>query len=116
MADPSEQLAAADVVLMPSDRPEPFGLVAIEAFARGRPVIASAAGGLVDIVADRQNGWLYRPGDASALANVLESLTRPEVAAAGVSARHTFEERFTVTRFAHNWRRAVLESWRTGRA
>ena len=106
--DPAPQLAAADVVVMPSDQAEPFGLVAIEAFARGRPVIASAGGGLLDIVTDGRDGWLFPPGDVRALADLLTSLTADAVAAAGVQARVAYEHRFTVERFADNWRAAAL--------
>lgn len=108
VSDPAPHLAAADVVVMPSDRAEPFGLVAIEAFARGRPVIASAAGGLLDIVTDSRDGWLFPPGDVQQLAAVLGSLTPAAVAAAGAQARTTYEDRFTVGRFARNWRAAAL--------
>ena len=66
MPDPARYVDQADVVLVPSDRAEPFGLVAIEAFARGRPVVASAGGGLVDIVTDGQDGWLFEPCDVPA--------------------------------------------------
>lgn len=52
--DASPDLDDADVV-MPSDQPEPLGLVASEAFARRRPVAASAAGRVLDIVTDRQD-------------------------------------------------------------
>jgi glycosyltransferase involved in cell wall biosynthesis len=47
---------------------EGLGVVLIEAMSYARPVIASAAGGIVDIVRDRRNGLLVPPGDASALA------------------------------------------------
>ncbi len=107
VTDPSAYIEAADVVVMPSDRPEPFGLVAIEAFARGRPVIASAAGGLLDIVTPQKDGWLFPPGDPQALATVLTGLTRDEVTAAGVQARETYLDRFTVSRFVERWRAAV---------
>ena len=110
--DPAPQLAAADVVLMPSDQAEPFGLVAIEAFARGRPVIASAAGGLLDIVTDGRDGWLFPPGDVRALADLLTSITTDDVAAAGARARVTYEQRFTVARFAEHWRAAALPALR----
>jgi glycosyltransferase involved in cell wall biosynthesis len=109
--DPSSHIEQADVVIMPSDRPEPFGLVAIEAFARARPVIASAGGGLLDIVTSGADGWLFPPGDSDALAAVLSSLTREQVAAAGERARQTYQARFTVRRFAEDWRRTVLDSW-----
>jgi len=108
VADSAPYFAEADVVLVPSDQPEPFGLVAIEAFARGIPVVASAAGGLMEIVTHKQDGWLYPPGDARALAAVLRRLDRSAVAAAGSTARRTYEERFTIDRFADEWREAVF--------
>jgi len=105
--DPSLYVEEADVVLMPSDQPEPFGLVAIEAFARARPVVASAAGGLLDIVTPGSDGWLFPARDAESLAKVLAGLTREEVTAAGRHARQTYEARYTVERFGADWRRAV---------
>jgi glycosyltransferase involved in cell wall biosynthesis len=71
--DPQEVpalIAAHDVVLVPSVA-EPFGLVAVEAIASGRWVVASAVGGLRDIVTDGLNGTLVDDGDfAGALARV----------------------------------------------
>jgi glycosyltransferase involved in cell wall biosynthesis len=71
--DPSEVPALMSehtVVLVPS-RAEPFGLVAAEAIASGRWVVASAVGGLLDIVGEGANGSLVSDGDfAGALASV----------------------------------------------
>jgi glycosyltransferase involved in cell wall biosynthesis len=63
-------MAAHDVVLMPSAE-EGFGVVAVEAIASGRWVVASAIGGLPEIIQDGLNGTLVRDGDfARALAQV----------------------------------------------
>lgn len=63
-------MAAHDVVLMPSAE-EGFGVVAVEAIASGRWVVASAIGGLPEIIEDGLNGTLVRDGDfARALAQV----------------------------------------------
>lgn len=63
-------MAQHDVVLVPSVA-EPFGLVAVEAIASGRWVVASAVGGLRDIVIHGVNGTLVADGDfAGALARV----------------------------------------------
>jgi glycosyltransferase involved in cell wall biosynthesis len=62
------------VVVAPSLWQEPFGLVAVEAMAAGKPVIASRTGGLADIVRDGESGLLVPPGDAPALAAALERL------------------------------------------
>ena len=64
----------ASAVIVPSVWPEPCPTVALEAMAYGRPVIASAIGGLTDIVADGQSGLLVRPGDARALSDALARL------------------------------------------
>jgi len=60
--------------LVPSVWSEPFGLVALEAMSAGRPVIASRTGGLVDIVADGETGFLVQPGDPLALQQAMNRL------------------------------------------
>jgi glycosyltransferase involved in cell wall biosynthesis len=63
-------MASHSVVLVPS-LAEPFGLVAAEAIASGRWVVARAIGGLVDVVSDGVNGTLVADEDfAGALARV----------------------------------------------
>lgn len=108
--DISPYLERADVMIVPSEQPEPFGLVAIEAFARSRPVIASAAGGLLDIVTAEHDGWLFPPGDAATLADLLKRIDRTEVARTGAAARSTFEARFTSERYATDWWQLVNEA------
>jgi glycosyltransferase involved in cell wall biosynthesis len=63
----------AAVVACPSRR-EGYGVVAREALAHGRPVVASAVGGLVDAVEDGVTGLLVPPGDVAALRAALERL------------------------------------------
>lgn len=66
-------LAAADGVLIPS-RWEGLPLVLLEAMARGRPIVASAVGGVADALEDGVSGTLVPPGDAGALAEAIEKL------------------------------------------
>jgi glycosyltransferase involved in cell wall biosynthesis len=68
-----DRYARAAVVACPSRR-EGFGVVAAEAMAHGRPVVASAVGGLLDLVADEETGLLVPPGDVDALRGALERL------------------------------------------
>jgi glycosyltransferase involved in cell wall biosynthesis len=108
VTDIASYIDDADVVLMPSDKAEGFGLVAVEAFARARPVIGSAAGGLLGILEAGVNGWLFPAGDSVALSELFVTLTRDEVTRAGQGARRSYDERFTAQRFAQDWRRAVF--------
>jgi glycosyltransferase involved in cell wall biosynthesis len=66
-------LEQAAVVVVPS-LGEGFGMVALEAMERARPVIASAVGGLPEIVEDGRTGIVVEPGDADGLAEAIVSL------------------------------------------
>jgi glycosyltransferase involved in cell wall biosynthesis len=63
----------AAVVAVPSYR-EGFGVVCAEAMAHGRPVVASAVGGLLDLVVDGETGVHVPPGDVAALRSGLQRL------------------------------------------
>jgi glycosyltransferase involved in cell wall biosynthesis len=58
--------------VIPSTWPEPFGQVAVEAMATGTPVVASAVGGLAELVARHPAGTLVTPGSPAALAAGLQ--------------------------------------------
>jgi len=66
-----EELKEAWVQVVPSIWEEPFGIVAIEAMMRGQAVVASAHGGLAEIVRHGETGLLVAPNDSQALANSL---------------------------------------------
>lgn len=73
-------LLAADAVIMPS-RWEGLPLTLLEALARARPVIASAVGGIPEVIRDGVEGRLVPAGDVQALADALESFhRRPDIA------------------------------------
>jgi glycosyltransferase involved in cell wall biosynthesis len=78
-------LERAEVVVVPSFG-EGFGMVALEAMERGRPVIASDVGGLPEIVADGRTGILVPPGDVEALARSIAELAGDPVRAAAMGA------------------------------
>lgn len=92
-------LAEADAFVLPS-RSEAFPNGAIEAMAAGLPVVASAVGGLLDLIDDGRTGVLVRPDDPAALAHALEALiASPEPAAdLGASAREEVTRRYSFDR------------------
>jgi glycosyltransferase involved in cell wall biosynthesis len=66
--------------VVPSVWAEPFGMVALEAMAAARPVVASRVGGLSDLVVDGETGLVVPPNDPVALAHALERLiARPDL-------------------------------------
>jgi glycosyltransferase involved in cell wall biosynthesis len=94
-------LMLADVVAMPSVTPEPFGRVAVEAAAMGRPVVAFDHGGASETVKHGETGWLAHPGDVSSLADCLRqalNLKVRERRALGKAARLRVEEQFSISK------------------
>lgn len=67
-------MCASDIVVHTSIAPEPFGRVVVEGMLAGRPVVASRAGGVVEIVEPGLTGLLVEPGDPDALARALAEL------------------------------------------
>lgn len=90
--------AASDVFVLPSMFQETFGLVLLEAFSAGLPVIAFRSGGIPELVADRSNGIVVAQGDAEALyQSMRELMLDPELrarlgaAAESVPASYSWE-------------------------
>lgn len=93
-------LASLAVVVVPSTLPEPGGLVALEAMALGRPVVATRHGGPLDFITDGVNGRLVTPNDAPALADAIIALLQDAATrqALGVAARQTIEREYDLPR------------------
>jgi N-acetyl-alpha-D-glucosaminyl L-malate synthase BshA len=92
----AELLARADLFLLPSES-ESFGLAALEALACGVPVLASAVGGVPEVVRHGTTGWLVPPSDPAALADAaLELLDdEPRRSAMAEAARADVLARFS---------------------
>jgi glycosyltransferase involved in cell wall biosynthesis len=74
--------AACDMIVIASLRTEASPIVLREAFASGRPVIATKVGDIPEIIEHRQNGLLIEPGDSQALAaGIMEFVCDPKLAA-----------------------------------
>jgi len=102
--DPERLFALAEIVVAPS-RWEGFGLVAAEAGAASKPVVASRVTGLEEIVLEGETGHLVPPGDAWALSDALRSLlSAPTHARAmGEAGRARAYSLFTVERMVADY-------------
>jgi len=90
--------AAADIFVLPSMFQETFGLVLLEAFSAGTPVIAFRSGGIPELVQDRTNGLIVAQGDEDALYRSMRELMldrqlreRLAAAAESVPPRYSWE-------------------------
>ncbi len=89
--------ALADVLVMPSTGNEPCPLPVFEALACGVPIVATALGGLPELVSDGVNGRIVPGGDETALADALAELCLDASLARelGAAGRRIVTERFT---------------------
>ena len=85
-----------DVMVIPSLH-EAHPLVLLEGMGNGKPVVASAVGGIPEVINHGENGLLVPPADAQKLAeNIAEVLCNPDLRQAmAANARRSFEERFS---------------------
>ena len=80
--DTPDVYAACDMIVIASLHTEASPIVLREAFASGRPLIATRVGDIPEIVQHRHNGLLIEPGDSQALANAIrEFICDPKLAA-----------------------------------
>ncbi|RMG44755.1 MAG: glycosyltransferase family 1 protein [Acidobacteria bacterium] len=102
-----------DIVVHASIEPEPFGRVLIEAMACGKPVIASRAGGVPEIVEHEINGLLVAPGDGGQLADTIVRLLNDaaERERLGEAGRRRVEERFSLAEQVERIQRIYESLW-----
>jgi glycosyltransferase involved in cell wall biosynthesis len=91
-------MRASDAIVHASVYPEPFGRVIVEGMLADRPVIASRAGGVTEII-DDETGVLVAPNDSAALAQAIEFLRADPARAARIAASGAARARaeFSVT-------------------
>jgi glycosyltransferase involved in cell wall biosynthesis len=94
-------LAAMDILVCPSVKPDPFPTVVLEGMAFALPVVATKLGGLIEMVADGDTGFLIPPQDSTSLAQRLEVLiTQPELRKRmGKQGRQVLVCKFPLTKF-----------------
>lgn len=93
-------LGQAAFLVYPSRCYETFGCAAVEAFAKGTPVVASRLGAMADLIDHGRTGLLFAPGDAADLAQQIESLlSRPaSLPRMRCAARQEYLSRYSGTR------------------
>ncbi|MFO7273404.1 MAG: glycosyltransferase family 4 protein [Bacillota bacterium] len=101
VADVPAFLGRTGVFVLPS-RSEGLGLVAVEAMAAGRPVVATRVGGLPEVVVDGETGFLVEPEDPEALARAIRALLADPARAArmGAAGRERVRKLFSAERMA----------------
>ena len=113
--DARQIIGAIDVLILPS-LTEGLPNVVLEAFAYKTPVVATAVGGVPELVIDGETGWLVPPRDPHALAQaILDALSNPEEARrrAENAYKHLLEH-FTVEKQVDKWEQvlqAAVENW-----
>jgi glycosyltransferase involved in cell wall biosynthesis len=100
-SDTLSLIHAADLFVLPS-KAEPFGLVLLEAMSLGRPVIATAAGGPLEIVVESGTGLLVAPENPQPMADAIVRLIDDPALrdSLGDAGRQRFLDNYTVTRMA----------------
>jgi len=82
-SDVPQLMTLCDLVAHTSTAPEPFGRVIVESMLCGTPIVAAAAGGVVELIEPGKTGWLAPPGDPLKLAEIIQQChSQPEQAAA----------------------------------
>ena len=97
MEEVYELMGRAMFLIFPSNWYETFGRVAVEAFAKGTPVIAANIGAIAELIEHGRTGLHFRPGDSEDLAAKVEwALAHPrELAQMRQEARIEFESKYT---------------------
>lgn len=97
--------SSIDIAVVPSTEPEPFGLVAVEAMLMGKPVVAAAHGGLVEIIDHNITGLLFEPNNVEELFSSLKLLVNNESLrnSLGLKGQKSVSERFTIDKYVHKF-------------
>lgn len=91
-------ISASEIVVHSASEPEPFGRVIVEGMMAGRPVVATATGGVLEIIENNSTGLLVPPKDSSSMAKaIMHLLSNPtDAKRIGQRAKQITRQRFNV--------------------
>jgi glycosyltransferase involved in cell wall biosynthesis len=96
-----ELYAGCIALINPSLLNETFGLTCLEAFAHGRPVIATKVGGIPEVVDDGVDGVLIEPNSSDALGNAMDKLSTDRDTALAMGSRGWTKVKHRFSRQSH---------------
>jgi len=109
-SDVGELMNACDAIVHTSTSPEPFGQVVVEGMSAGKPVIASASGGVVEIISHGINGILVTPGDEDALASAISTLSNDRALCREIGQRALERSNdFTIAKMVRSFSEALAQ-------
>ena len=105
-------MKTCDIVVHTSTEPEPFGRVIVEGQLAQKPVIASAAGGALELVEDGSNGYLFPPENSAALGRLIEQLISDRSLADKVALQgyHDAKHNFALSTILESFAKAIAVS------
>jgi glycosyltransferase involved in cell wall biosynthesis len=102
ISEPGELYAGLDIVCVPSIDAEPFGRSVMEAMSLGHVVLATASGGIKDLISDENNGFFVNSADE--FTKIVQRLSKDEALVDGIrsNARRTCAENYSMDRLYLN--------------
>jgi len=104
-SDIPQLLSALDVLVLPSTSPDPLPTVVLEAMSAGKPVLATAQGGALEMVVDQETGKFMPIENAKQAAAILAELLhdKERLKEMGKAGRRRVEKEFRAAALANNW-------------
>jgi glycosyltransferase involved in cell wall biosynthesis len=104
-------LANASIVVVPSQKYESFGLTIIEAMAFGIPVVTTDVGGMPEVLADTNAGYVCSKDNPEAFAVAIKNIFRDPCLASelGRNGRYAFEQRYTASKMARQYESIIKQ-------
>ena len=107
--DPWKHVESASVLVLTSQF-EPFGIILVEALARGLPVISSRCDGPEDIVQDGENGWLFDVGNVEQLRSIIQGIINVTLSLPTQESCKSTVERFRLENVVNVFEASLFES------